>query len=187
MDFIRGRHNLRPGPRGCAVTIGAFDGIHRGHQAVLRHLREQAAARDIDAVVITFEPLPREFFSPSDAPPRLMHLRDKIAALRTEGVDRLLCLRFNQDLRTLSAREFVDTVFVDGLDARYVVLGDDFRFGNNREGDIHYLRDIAPEYAFEVEPTPTFTLAGDRVSSTRVRSALSDSDFVLAERLLGRP
>lgn len=187
MEFIRGRYNLRPGRRGCAVTIGAFDGVHRGHQAVLAHLREEARARDVDAVAITFEPLPREFFAPEDAPPRLMSLRDKIVAMREQGVDRLLCLRFNDALRRMSAGEFVKAFFVDGLNAKYIVLGDDFRFGNAREGDINYLRSVASDHGFEVEPTPTFAIADDRVSSTRVRAALAAGDFALAETLLGRP
>jgi riboflavin kinase/FMN adenylyltransferase len=187
MELIRGRYNLRPGRRGCAVTIGAFDGVHRGHQAVLAHLRDEAEARNLDAVAITFEPLPREYFAPNDAPPRLMGLRDKVVAMREQGVDRLLCLRFNEALRRMSAREFVEAFFVRGLGARYIVLGDDFRFGNDREGDINYLRSVSEEFGFSVEPTPTFALSGDRVSSTRVRSALAEGDFALAAQLLGRP
>ena len=187
MELIRGRYNLRPGRRGCAVTIGAFDGVHRGHQAVLSHLREEASTRELDAVAISFEPLPREFFAPNDAPPRLMSLRDKTVAMREQGVDRLLCLRFNEALRRMSAREFVEAFFVEGLGARYIVLGDDFRFGNDREGDINYLRSVSEEFGFEVEPTPTFSLVGGRVSSTRVRAALAAGDFPLAGELLGRP
>ncbi len=186
MEFIRGRQHLRPGHRGCAVTIGAFDGVHLGHQAVLAHLRAEADARSIDAVAITFEPLPREFFAPKDAPPRLMTLRDKIVAMQGQGVDRLACLRFNDALRTMSARAFVEQIFVQGLDARYIVIGDDFCFGNNREGDINYLRSVADEFGFEVAPTPTYAVSDERVSSTRLRGALSQGDFVLAEALLGR-
>lgn len=187
MEFIRGRHNLRPGRRGCAVTIGAFDGLHRGHQAVLKHLRDEATRRGIDSAAVTFEPLPREFFAPQAAPPRLMTLRDKVLAMHDAGVDRLLCLRFDDALRQMSARAFVEDIFVAGLNARYIVLGDDFRFGNDREGDIDFLRGVAQEFGFEVASTPTFEVAAGRVSSTRVREALAAADFALAEQLLGRP
>jgi len=187
MELIRGRHNLRPHHRGCAVTIGAFDGVHLGHQSVLTHLRQQAKSLEVPTTVVTFEPLPREYLRPLEAPPRITTLRDKWPLLAECGVDRVLCLPFNDSLRQLSAREFVEEVFVSGLGVRYLAFGDDFRFGNRREGDLDYVRALADEFGYAVAPTPTLELGGDRVSSTRIRAALAEADFELAAQLLGRP
>ncbi|GIR70822.1 MAG: riboflavin biosynthesis protein [Halieaceae bacterium] len=187
MELIRGRHNLRPHHRGCAVTIGAFDGVHLGHQSVLTHLRQQAVSLEVPTTVVTFEPLPREYLRPLEAPPRITTLRDKWPLLAECGVDRVLCLPFNESLRQLSAREFVEEVFVSGLGVRYLAFGDDFRFGNRREGDLDYVRALADEFGYAVAPTPTLELGGDRVSSTRIRAALAEADFQLAAQLLGRP
>ena len=187
MELIRGRHNLRPHHRGCAVTIGAFDGVHLGHQSVLTHLRQQAVSLEVPTTVVTFEPLPREYLRPLEAPPRITTLRDKWPLLAECGVDRVLCLPFNESLRQLSAREFVEEVFVSGLGVRYLAFGDDFRFGNRREGDLDYVRALADEFGYAVAPTPTLELGGDRVSSTRIRVALAEADFELAAQLLGRP
>ena len=187
MELIRGRHNLRPHHRGCAVTIGAFDGVHLGHQSVLTHLRQRAKSLEVPTTVVTFEPLPREYLRPLEAPPRITTLRDKWPLLAECGVDRVLCLPFNESLRQLSAREFVEEVFVSGLGVRYLAFGDDFRFGNRREGDLDYVRALADEFGYAVAPTPTLELGGDRVSSTRIRAALAEADFELAAQLLGRP
>lgn len=187
MELIRGRHNLRPHHRGCAVTIGAFDGVHLGHQSVLTHLRQQAVSLEVPTTVVTFEPLPREYLRPLEAPPRITTLRDKWPLLAECGVDRVLCLPFKESLRQLSAREFVEEVFVSGLGVRYLAFGDDFRFGNRREGDLDYVRALADEFGYAVAPTPTLELGGDRVSSTRIRAALAEADFELAAQLLGRP
>ena len=187
MELIRGRHNLRPHHRGCAVTIGAFDGVHLGHQSVLTHLRQQAKSLEVPTTVVTFEPLPREYLRPLEAPPRITTLRDKWPLLAECGVDRVLCLPFNESLRQLSAREFVEEIFVSGLGVRYLAFGDDFRFGNRREGDLDYVRALADEFGYAVAPTPTLELGGDRVSSTRIRAALAEADFELAAQLLGRP
>jgi riboflavin kinase/FMN adenylyltransferase len=187
MELIRGLHNLRPRHRGCVATIGAFDGVHLGHQAVLRHLLEKSAEFGLPSTIIVFEPLPREYFSPLEAPARIMSFREKFQELRYEGVDRLLRIRFNEDLRSMSAQEFVDEVFVAGLGVRYVVLGDDFRFGNDRQGDYRFISEQGERYGYEAGPTPTETLVDARVSSTRIREALEAADFQLAERLLGRP
>jgi riboflavin kinase/FMN adenylyltransferase len=187
MELIRGLHNLRPRHRGCVATIGAFDGVHLGHQAVLRHLLDKAAEFALPSTIIVFEPLPREYFSPIESPARIMSFREKFQELRYEGVDRLLRIRFNDGLRSMSAQEFVDQVFVDGLGVRYVVLGDDFRFGSDRQGDYEFIREQGARYGYEAQPTPTETLEGERVSSTRIREALEAADFPLAEKLLGRP
>ena len=188
MKLIRGLHNLSESSLSqSAVTIGAFDGVHRGHQEVLAHLKREADARNLATTVITFEPLPGEFLFPDRAPPRLMTFREKFTALADQGIDNLLCLRFNNRLRTMSPRVFVEDIFVKGLNARYIAFGDDFRFGKDREGDLGFTQSLAQEFDYEVVPTSTFDLAGERVSSTRIRKTLLDADFSKAADLLGKP
>ena len=187
MELIRGLQNLRPKHRGCAVTVGAFDGVHRGHQTVLGRLKARAQALDLPATVIVFEPLPREYFQPLEAPPRITNLRERLEQLAATGIDRVLVLPFNKKMRSMSADDFIKTVFVDGLGARYIELGDDFRCGNSREGDFEYARPWGDKYGYEVQRTDTQTLDGKRVSSTWIREALLAGDFALAEHLLGRP
>jgi riboflavin kinase/FMN adenylyltransferase len=187
MELIRGLHNLRPRHRDCVATIGAFDGVHLGHQAVIRELLDRSAVMAVPAVVIVFEPLPREYFSPLAAPARLMSFREKLSALESLGVDRVLGIRFDERVRSMSARAFIERVFVDGLGARFVVLGDDFRFGNDREGDLTLVQQEGRRLGFEAAPTTTLAAGGQRVSSTRIREALAAADFELAEVLLGRP
>ena len=187
MELIRGLHNLRPRHHGCVATIGAFDGVHLGHQAVIRHLLEKSAGFDLPSLIIVFEPLPREYFSPLKAPARIMSFWEKCRALEALGVDRLLRIRFNEQFREMSAQRFVDDIFVAGLGVRYVVLGDDFRFGAGREGDIVFIREQGARYGFEAGSTPTFAVGGERVSSTRIREALENAEFAAAEALLGRP
>ena len=188
MKLIRGLHNLSESSLSqSAVTIGAFDGVHRGHQEVLAHLKREADARNLATTVITFEPLPGEFLFPDRAPPRLMTFREKFTALADQGIDNLLCLRFNNRLRTMSPRAFVEDIFVKGLNARYIAFGDDFRFGKDRAGDLDFTQSLAQEFDYEVVPTSTFDLAGERVSSTRIRTTLLDADFSKAADLLGKP
>ncbi len=187
MELIRGLHNLRPRHRGCVATIGAFDGVHLGHQAVLSHLKAKAAELALPSVVIVFEPLPREYLAPIEAPARIMSFREKFIALEELGIDRLLRIRFNEQLRGMPAKEFLRKVFVEGLGVRYVVLGDDFRFGRARQGNLALVQEEGERYGYEAQPTPTCEIQGERVSSTRIREALEAADFDLAERLLGRP
>ena len=187
MQLVRGLHNLRPGHRGCVASIGNYDGVHRGHQAILKRLRERAAELQLPSCVILFEPQPREYFTPETAPARLARLRDKIELLTAEGIDRVVCLAFNRRLRELSAAQFVQQVLIDGLGVRHLEIGDDFRFGCDRAGDFEFLRQAGAEYGFTVEAATTVELDGERISSTRVRQALAAGDFALAERLLGRP
>lgn len=187
MQLVRGLHNLRPRHRGCVATIGNFDGVHRGHQAILARLRERAVELGVPSCVVIFEPQPREYFAPETAPARLARLRDKVALLAAEGVDRVLCLAFNQRLSRLSASEFVETILVDGLGVKHLEVGDDFRFGCDRLGDFAFLQDAGNRHGFSVEAAQTVELDGLRVSSTQVRDALAAADFALAERLLGRP
>ncbi|QKZ06819.1 MULTISPECIES: bifunctional riboflavin kinase/FAD synthetase [Pseudomonas] len=187
MQLVRGLHNLRPQHRGCVATIGNFDGVHRGHQAILARLRERARELGVPSCVVIFEPQPREYFAPDTAPARLARLRDKLALLAEEGVDRVLCLAFNQRLCKLSAAEFVDTILVDGLGVQHLEVGDDFRFGCDRLGDFDFLLQAGVVQGFTVEAAQTVELNGVRVSSTQVRKALAAADFSLAEQLLGRP
>ncbi|MDR5867884.1 bifunctional riboflavin kinase/FAD synthetase [Halomonas koreensis] len=187
MQVIRGLHNLRDEHRGCVATIGNFDGVHRGHQAILDQLRERARAQGLPVTVVVFEPQPREFFAGDQAPPRLTRLRDKVELLAEHGADRVLCLPFNEALRGLTAREFIDRVLVEGLGVRHLVVGDDFRFGCDRRGDFALLEGAGAECGFGVEHTRTFLLDGERVSSSRVRTLLASGNFEQAARMLGRP
>jgi riboflavin kinase/FMN adenylyltransferase len=187
MDLIRGFEHFRPHHRGCVATIGAFDGVHLGHQAVLRQLIAKGREMGLPATVVLFEPLPREYFSPNDAPARLMSFREKFIALRDMGIDRVLRIRFTAAFRDMTANEFIRKLFVDGLGVKYVVVGDDLRFGRNRSGDFDLLRRVGMVHGFEVVDTQTLQVSEERVSSTRVREVLAESDFSLAERLLGRP
>jgi riboflavin kinase/FMN adenylyltransferase len=187
MQLVRGLHNLRPQHRGCVATIGNFDGVHRGHQAILARLRERAVELGLPSCVVIFEPQPREFFAPDTAPARLARLRDKLDLLASEGVDLVLCLAFNQRFSKLSAAEFVDTVLIDGLGVKHLEVGDDFRFGCDRVGDFDFLQKVGAEKGFTVEAAQTVEIDGVRVSSTKVRTALAAADFALAEHLLGRP
>jgi riboflavin kinase/FMN adenylyltransferase len=187
MEFIRGLHNLRARHRGCVATIGNFDGVHLGHQAVIRQLHEVAADCGLPATVLIFEPQPQEFLAPDRAPARLMRLRDKIEWLARHDVDRVLCLRFDRTLAGWSAQQFVELVLCEGLAVRHLIVGDDFRFGKNREGNYSILREYAGWYGFELDHTNTCEHKGRRVSSTRVREALISGDMALAASLLGRP
>ncbi|MWV16400.1 bifunctional riboflavin kinase/FAD synthetase [Pseudomonas sp. L-22-4S-12] len=187
MQLVRGLHNLLPLSQGCVATIGNFDGVHRGHQAILARLRERAIELGVPSCVVIFEPQPREFFGPDTAPARLTRLREKLELLAGQGVDRVLCLAFNRRLRELSAAEFVRQVLVDGLRVKHLEVGDDFRFGCDRSGDFAFLVQAGEQQGFSVEAALTVELDADRVSSTRVRQALQAGELELAERLLGRP
>ncbi|MEJ2143057.1 MAG: bifunctional riboflavin kinase/FAD synthetase [Gammaproteobacteria bacterium] len=186
MELIRGLHNLRPGHRGCVATIGNFDGVHLGHQAVIGQLAEKADTLCLPAVVITFEPQPMEYFAPEKAPSRLTRFREKLQALKRYAVNRVLCLPFNRKLANLSYKDFIRQVLVDGLDVKYLVVGDDFRFGKNREGHFEHLVEAGKEHGFQVVNMHTFAIDDERVSSTRIRHALERGDMEQAEQLLGR-
>jgi len=186
-QFIRGMHNLRPHHHGSVVTIGSYDGVHLGHQTIIRQVAAKSSELQLASVAVVFEPQPHEFFSGEEAPARLMRLREKALSLFEAGVDRVCCLQFNQALRSLSAEEFVRQVLVDGLGVKYLVIGDDFHFGCDRSGDYEFLKDAGKRYGFEVCDTHTYEVDDERVSSTRIRAALERADFDLAGRLLGRP
>ncbi len=186
-ELIRGLHNLRPEHGGCVATIGSFDGVHRGHQAIIQQVMQQAQILGLPSLVMFFEPQPHEFFSREQAPARLMRLREKVEALSALGVDRILVVPFNEGLRKLSASEFVEQVLVAGLGIRFLVVGDDFRFGCDRQGDFEFLTHSGKQHDFQVQDTATLLESGERVSSTRIREKLEVGDLAAAEKLLSRP
>lgn len=192
MELIRGLYNLKPHTHntdsvqnGCVATIGNFDGVHLGHQHVLQQLAKKAQQLDCSSTVITFEPQALEYFAPQSAPARLMRLRDKVQALKQQAVDRILCLRFNKSLASMPYQEFIERVLVKGLGVRYLVVGDDFRFGKDREGTFQHLVEAGKQYQFDVVNMATFSVDSKRVSSTRIRSALEAGQFDDAEQMLG--
>lgn len=187
MEIVRGLHNLRARHRDCVATIGNFDGVHLGHQAVLGQLAEKAASLGVPAVVITFEPQPREVFTAGDTPPRLSRFHEKVQTLRRFSVDRVVCLRFTSEFAQMSAQDFIQRLLIDGLAIRYLVVGDDFRFGHGRQGNIDLLSEAGQVHGFQVARMHNFHVDGVRVSSTLIRNALRDGDLVTAAKFLGRP
>jgi riboflavin kinase/FMN adenylyltransferase len=187
LELVRGLHNLRERHRGSVVTIGNYDGVHRGHQHMLSAVREHAARLGLPATVITFEPTPREFFEGEAAPSRLMRLREKMEALPLYGVDRVVVLRFDRRMQGMPAQEFVERLLVQGLGVRHMVVGHDFHFARRREGTIATLREAGVRHGFEVQEVGEFLVGGERVSSSLVREALGRGDLVRAGQLLGRP
>lgn len=187
MTFVRSLRSLRAEAGGSVVSIGSFDGVHLGHQSILRTVVERASALDLTSVAMTFEPQPREFFAEERAPARLMRLREKIEALADVGVDRVVCLHFNRELRSLTAAEFIVQVLVDGLQVKHLIVGDDFRFGCDRSGDLSMLREFGNRYDFSVRDTQTLETRGRRISSTLVRETIELGDFPQVAQLLGRP
>jgi len=187
MQVIRGFHNLRPEHRGCVATIGNFDGAHLGHQAVFQHLRREGDRLGVPTTVISFEPHPLEFFCPQAAPARLTRLREKLSVLEEVGIQRVMLLEFSAKLAAMSADEFIQRVLITGLGIRYLLVGDDFRFGQGRAGDIKLLREAGQRHDFGVDSMDTVVVDDERISSTRVREALARGDLELARRCLGRP
>ena len=169
-----------------ALTIGNFDGVHLGHQAMLAELVRAAHRFDAPACVLTFEPHPREFFAPDKAPTRLTSLREKLELLADFGVDRVHLCRFSYAFAQITAEDFIDRVIARGLGACWLLVGDDFRFGARRGGDLVMLRQAAPRFGIEVAALTSVTLDGERVSSTAVRAALAAGELDRAGRLLGR-
>ena len=186
MELIRSLHNIRERHRGCVATIGNFDGIHLGHQAIITQLKQAGKVHNSPAVVLTFEPQTQEFFSPGNAPARLMRLREKIEGLVHFGIDRLVCLHFNESLAGLSAEDFVREILVEGIAVRHLVVGDDFRFGKDRQGDFALVDKLGKHNDFDVIATHTREINGRRISSTWVREVLADGELEYAKKLLGR-
>ncbi|GAA0858009.1 bifunctional riboflavin kinase/FAD synthetase [Aliiglaciecola litoralis] len=187
MELIRGLHNLREKHKGCVLTIGKFDGVHLGHQAVLSNLIEQSKKLGLPSTVMVFEPQPEEVFTPQHAPARLSRLRDKYEQLKKLGVDRLLCIKFDRQFANYDAHKFIVELLVEKLGTKFLVVGDDFRFGKARKGDFAMLQHYANEYAYQVVSTHSFRHHDCRISSTEIRTALAKGDFDEAQQMLGRP
>ena len=187
MELIRGLQNLRPEHYGCVATIGNFDGVHLGHQAVIGQLAEKGQELGLPTLVMVFEPQPLEVFQGNRAPARLTRLREKLRALARYSVDRLLCIRFSKSFGQMTAESFIKDVLVSGLGVRYLVVGDDFRFGRDRQGDFAMLKKAGELHGFEVANLHSFRIDAERVSSTRIRESLAAGDLAEAEKLLGRP
>jgi riboflavin kinase / FMN adenylyltransferase len=179
--------SLQRAPGRCALTIGNFDGVHRGHRALIRRVTAKARELDLTACVLTFEPHPREFFAGEAAPARISRLRDKLELIGAAGIDRVHVARFDARFAALPAPRFIEEVLVRGLATRWLLVGLDFRFGAQRTGDYATLESAGARHGFEVESMPDVLHAGLRVSSSAVRAALKAGDLAAAERLLGHP
>jgi len=191
MQVFRGFHHPGIAPA-CALTIGNFDGVHRGHQAMLALLRNEAQHRGLPSCVMSFEPHPRDHFArlagkPQLAPARIATLRDKLSELERCGIDQVVVLRFDAALAALSPGAFIERVLVQGLGARYVLVGDDFRFGAKRAGDYAMLDAAGQDSGFDVARMMSYEVHGLRVSSSAVRAALASGDMAAVAHLLGRP
>lgn len=186
MELIRGLHNLNTRHFGCVLTIGKFDGVHLGHKAVLTRLVDKAKELQLPSAVMVFEPQPEELFSPSRAPARLSLLRDKYLALEKFGIDRLICVRFSREFANISPDEFVHDLIVEKLGTRFLVVGDDFRFGKDRKGDFDFLYSSGRHHDFHVVSTDSFTLGANRISSTAIREALANGQMQSVFNMLGR-
>jgi len=174
-------------PHGSVVCIGAFDGMHLGHRAVLARVRERAQAAGLLSVVVSFEPLPREFFAHTRKVPRLSSRREKIAQFVEAGIDRVLLLRFNAALAAMSAQDFISHVLVARVSARQVWVGEGFRFGHARGGDLKLLQQVGEQLGFSAHALAPVVLDGERISSSAIRDALAGGSFEIAARWLGRP
>jgi riboflavin kinase/FMN adenylyltransferase len=191
MELVRGLHNLRPRHRGCVITIGNYDGLHLGHQAMLKQLRLRAAEFGVPACVMSFEPSPREYLAGIGAAPaapgRLSRLREKAGNLAAYDVDRFVCARFDERMRNQPPRVFVEAILAKGLGVRWIVVGNDFRFAQARQGTTALLRELGPTFGFGIDEVPPYLIDGERVSSSLVRTALAGGDMQHAKQLLGRP
>ncbi len=186
-SLAHGARSARRPESALAVTVGSFDGVHRGHRAMLERLVAKGRALGIGSCVLTFEPHPREFFAPAAAPARLSRLREKLERIAETGVDRVHVLRFDAQLAALSAEAFIAEVLAQGLGTRWLLVGRDFRFGAGRRGDCALLEAGAGRHGYVLEAMPDVTDAGERVSSSAVRAALAAGDLERARELLGRP
>lgn len=186
MTLIRGIEKLQKHHGPCVASIGNYDGVHLGHQHVIKTLLQHSQRLGVKSTVISFEPLAKEFFRPNSVQ-RLTSIEERAELLFSLGVDQVLCVDFNAQFAAYSPQGFVKDVLLDGLGIKHLCVGDDFRFGKDRAGDFALLAALGQRHGFAVTAHETFELQGSRVSSGRVRVALGEGDFVLADRLLGRP
>ena len=187
MELIRGLRNLRRRHHGSVLTIGNFDGVHLGHRAILTQLSQFGEEEGVPTVLVTFEPQPLEFFARAVAPPRLTRFREKLHALDTTSVDRVLMLNFDHELSQMLPDAFVMELLIDQLGARLILAGEDFRFGRDAFGNLALLQELGRKHGFRVVTRDTFSQSGGRVSSSWIRDALANGELDLAARLLGRP
>lgn len=186
MELIRGIHNIKTAHQGCVLSIGNFDGVHLGHKAVLARLLFEAKRLQVPATVLTFEPQPEELFAGENAPARLSRLRDKFVQLEKLGLDRLLCVSFTHKFANLSAQDFIEELLIKKLDVKFLVIGDDFHFGYQRQGDFQLLKQAGEKYGFDVVDTKSLLQQEHRISSSRVRDALASGELQQAALMLGR-
>jgi len=187
MQLVRGIHNIQPEDFGCVLTIGNFDGVHKGHQRVISALVAKAKALNCVAAVLVFEPQPQELFAPDQAPARLCRLRDKYSLLAELGVQRLICVNFTHKFASQSAAQFIENLLVEKLGIKHLIVGDDFHFGKNRVGDFAMLSEAGKTFGFDVTDTASCKMANCRVSSTAIREALEQDNLAAVESMLGRP
>jgi riboflavin kinase/FMN adenylyltransferase len=186
MQLVRGIHNIQLNDHGCVLTIGNFDGVHLGHQQVIKALVNKAKALNCVAAVLVFEPQPQELFSPETAPARLCRLRDKYNLLAKLGVQRLICVNFSAKFANQSAQHFIEHLLVNKLGIKHLIVGDDFHFGKNRTGNFSMLCQAGEKYGFDVSDTASYKMADCRISSTAIRQALEQDDLVSVKQMLGR-
>ena len=184
MEVIRGLLNVKEKHRGAIVTIGNFDGVHKGHRSILKEVSARAKKLNVSTMLICFEPQPKEFFDLYAAPARLTRFREKVDLLADQGIDYVYCVKFDEKARTMTAVEFV-RILVEEIGISALFVGDDFRFGFDRSGDFKYLQDVGKSHHFDVINMYTISHDNERVSSTRIRECLAKGDFELAESLLG--
>lgn len=187
MKLLRGFKSVAKFAHGAAATIGNFDGVHLGHQALLKKLQHKAREKQLPMIVILFEPQPSEYFQGNLAPARLSSLREKLQVLEQLDIDYVYCLKFDKALSNMSAVDFAQKIIFSLLNVKYLLIGQDFRFGRHREGDFNLLKDLAVLRGCEVEAYADFLIANERVSSTKIRRALQDDKLQKAALLLGRP
>lgn len=187
MELIRGLHNILPRHRGCVLTIGNFDGVHLGHQAVLAKVVAIARQRQLPACVMLFEPQPLELFAGDAAPARLTRFREKYRALASQGIDRLICVHFTPAFAAQAPEQFIEQLLLKQLGVEQLIVGDDFRFGKNRSGSFELLALAAERYQFGLYSTSSLVLGEQRISSTLIRQALAADNLKLAADMLGRP
>jgi riboflavin kinase/FMN adenylyltransferase len=185
VKLIRSYNNFPTAFTNSVLTIGNFDGVHKGHKKVIQRVKELAQLKDIRSLIMVFEPTAKEFFMGAKAPARLMRWRDRYMAIQKTGCDGLVQLKFNHALSTLSADDFVKEILVDAMNINYLVVGDDFRYGYQRSGNFQHLLECSKKFGFVVEDTQTLMQKSERVSSTAIRNALADGDIEYASDLLG--
>jgi len=187
MLLIRGLANIPKAINQTAVALGDFDGVHLGHQMIIRRLIKEAKSHRLISVLICFEPQPAEFFQKESFPGRILRLREKLNAMNAFDIDYVLCLSFNKNLAELSAEQFVRKILINRLHCKRLIVGDDFRLGKQREGSVKQLSHLGEQYHFAVIAEKTFQIDGHRNSSTRIRQALRVGEFSLIKQLMGRP